>query len=147
MRGSSHRGSSMKRFVFFVLAVSAAALLLAGCNCGNNPACGASTCATCESGQTDQSRCAGGTWVCGWDAGRATVDLGKYSACIDAAYPANTCVRDVNDATAKCTGSAFVTPLTPAGSLCTGDGECLNGFCTQNGTFACGTCNAYLAVN
>ncbi len=78
----------------------------------------------------------------GWASGRATVDLTKYGACLDATYPSNSCSRDLNDASKKCATTAFVTAATAVGGNCTSDSECVNGWCSIANNALCGTCQA-----
>src|SRR5207237_3379790 len=56
--------------------------------------------AACEAQATNDPNCTVG--AAGWDAGRAVLDAAKYGACIDAAYPAGTCVRDLNAVLTAC---------------------------------------------
>ncbi len=80
----------------------------------------------------------------GWAGGRATVDVQKQADCTNAAYPANTCVRDLNDVQKKCTGAKYVMPALGFGASCTSDNECINGWCQLGAGSLCGTCQRWL---
>ncbi|MFL5322490.1 MAG: hypothetical protein ACJ790_22715, partial [Myxococcaceae bacterium] len=81
----------------------------------------------------------------GWDAGRATINQTAYFDCIDTAFPAASCDRDLNQVLSKCSGTPFIGPAATNGQLCVGDGDCVNGFCSTTGN-ACGTCQPYLGT-
>ncbi len=79
----------------------------------------------------------------GWKNGRATLDQAQYFQCVDAAYPASTCVRDLN-VVIRCASLPFIMPTTNPGGLCTNDLECRNGFCSITDGGTCGVCEPYL---
>jgi hypothetical protein len=80
-------------------------------------------------------------------AGRSSYDAPALDACLRDVFPAGTCARDLNRASADCLSFAFSAPATPPGSLCSEDGECAGGWCdglaTDAGGRVCGTCAAY----
>ncbi len=78
--------------------------------------------------------------------GRLTLDRSRYNECAEAAFPAATCARDLNQVLARCSNfpDKFLQGTVAAGALCTEDQECKAGFCTVTGGNACGTCSAYL---
>ncbi len=98
--------------------------------------------AKCEALYANELGCNIG--AAGWANGRAALDAAKYLACLDAVYPANTCVRDVNEAAKKCMPALFVTPSTNVGGNCTSDGECIKGWCNIAQLAICGTCQPHL---
>ena len=99
--------------------------------------------AKCEALFANERACNVG--AAGWTAGRAILDPVKYAACVDAAYPANSCARDLNDVATKCAAAQFVTAATAPGGNCTSDGECIKGWCNIPGNNAiCGTCQTWL---
>ncbi|MBX5484614.1 MAG: hypothetical protein IRZ16_22550 [Myxococcaceae bacterium] len=99
--------------------------------------------AECEAFETDMA-CRG--LVASLENGRSTLDAAKYAACIDAAFPSDTCARDFNLIASSCLNNAFLTANTGNGSLCTQDLECTNGYCAKTGNNICGTCTAYVAI-
>lgn len=101
--------------------------------------------ATCEQLLSEDPGCL--ITVQSWARGRLTVDQAKYFDCINASYPANTCVRDFNDVIVKCANINFIQPGAAVGALCVTDRDCVNGYCSTNNAPACGTCQPYLATN
>ncbi|HZN94100.1 MAG TPA: Dickkopf N-terminal cysteine-rich domain-containing protein [Myxococcales bacterium] len=80
-------------------------------------------------------------------AGRSTYSAERFDACLQDLFPAQTCARDLNRASADCISFAFAAPATAVGELCEDDGECAGGFCDGAGADAgvrtCGACAAY----
>jgi len=80
-------------------------------------------------------------------AGRSAYSAAALDACLKVVFPADTCARDLNQASADCLSFSFAAPATPVGSLCEDDGECAGGYCdgaqTDAGGRTCGACAAY----
>ncbi|MFZ5468679.1 MAG: hypothetical protein ACOZIN_04500, partial [Myxococcota bacterium] len=107
-----------------------------------NDSVAASERAKCEAREAADPGCVIGAE--GWRQGRAMLDAAAYDACIAAAHPSATCVRDLNQAFTLCEGAPFVIPNTAVGGACADDSECIDGFCS-GGALACGVCTAYQA--
>ncbi|MBL8921866.1 MAG: hypothetical protein JNJ54_23615, partial [Myxococcaceae bacterium] len=96
--------------------------------------------ANCEAIRRDECRIE----QAGAERMRRAINLTALRSCLDAIYPANSCVRDRNVALSACDETAFTTPLAPPGSICTSDVECAAGFCNNIGGGGCGQCARYV---